>query len=190
MTRMILACLRGMSSLNTLSASPSPGLVHVVVESPRGSTNKLKYDPELQAFTLSRPLPLGLAYPHDWGFVPGTAAEDGDPVDALVLSEGTTYPGLVLVVRPIANLAVEQDSKSKRGPDGKPERERNDRLIAVPVVAPPAEWRSADDLPKRVREELEQFFVHVVAFEDKHVAILGWEPPEAALAMVFGKLQR
>jgi inorganic pyrophosphatase len=178
-----------MTSLHTLPASPAPGLLRVVVESPRGSTNKIKYDPQLQAFTLSRPLPLGLAYPHDWGFVPGTAAEDGDPVDALVLSEGTTYPGVVLTVRPLANLAVEQDSKSKRRPDGRPERERNDRLIAVPFVAPRAEWQRAEDLPRRVRQELEQFFVDVVAFEDKHLTILGWEAAEAALAMVVSRLQ-
>jgi inorganic pyrophosphatase len=63
---------------------------HVVVESPRGSAMKLKYDPVIDAITLSRPLPVGLVYPHDWGFVPGTKASDGDPVDALIVSDGGT----------------------------------------------------------------------------------------------------
>ncbi len=179
-----------MTSLHTLPASPSPGILRVVVESPRGSTSKLKYDPDIQAFVLSRPLPLGLVYPHDWGFVPGTRADDGDPVDALVLSEGTTYPGLVLAVRPIACLAVEQDGKPAPGSGDKPVRERNDRLIATPVAAPRAEWRDSDDLPKRVREEIEQFFVSVTAFENKHIEILGWRPPEEALALVTSRSVR
>ena len=80
----------------SLPASPADGVLNVVVESPAGATSKIKWEIELEAFVLSRPLPLGMAYPHDWGFVPGTRAEDGDPVDALVLSEGTTYPGLVI----------------------------------------------------------------------------------------------
>src|SRR2546423_5156826 len=118
-----------MGSLLDLPPFPSPGLLHVVIESPRGATAKLKYDPDLEAFTLSRPLPLGLCYPHDWGFVPGTRAEDGDPVDALLLSEGTLFPGVVVRARPIALVQLEQNRKDGRG------RERNDRLIAVPEKA-------------------------------------------------------
>jgi len=70
--------------------------IPVVVESPRGSSVKLKYDPAFGAITLSRPLPTGLTYPHDWGFVPGTKASDGDTVNALIFSDAATAPGVVV----------------------------------------------------------------------------------------------
>jgi inorganic pyrophosphatase len=167
-----------MPSLLQLPPSAGPGLIHVVVESPRGATAKIKYDEKLAAFTLSRPLPLGLSYPHDWGFVPGTRAEDSDPLDALVLSEGTTFAGMVIRARPIGLVALEQDAASGK------RRERNDRVVAVPERAPRLEYRSAGDLPARVRAEIERFFLDVTFFEKKNARILGWEGPEQALALV------
>ena len=89
--------------------------IHVVIESPRGSTVKLKYDPNLEAFTLSRPLPEGLAYPYDWGFVPSTRMPDGDPLDAMVVWDRPSFPGVVLACRALGVLAVEQNSNSMRG---------------------------------------------------------------------------
>jgi inorganic pyrophosphatase len=178
-----------LSSLNDLSASLAQGTFHVVIECPRGSTTKIKYEPKLKAFVLSRPLPLGLSYPHDWGFVPGTRADDGDPVDALVLSEGTTFPGLVMAVRPLGLITLDEDSKDEAS-DSRKRRQRNDRIVAVPAAAPRMEWRSTDDLPRRMREEIELFFVNSTFFEQKNVRILGWEGPEQAMALVESKLRR
>jgi Inorganic pyrophosphatase len=84
----------------------------VVVESPRGSSVKLKYDRELGVMTLSRPLPTGLVYPHDWEFVPGTSASDGDPVDALIVSDGGTASGVVVTCRPLGVLEVDQKKRN------------------------------------------------------------------------------
>ena len=97
--------------------------LHIVVESPRGSTVKLKFDPKLEAFTLSRPLPEGLIYPYDWGFVPSTKGEDGDPIDVLVLHDAATSPGLVLKCKIIGVLEVIQKENGKQ-------KIRNDRLLA------------------------------------------------------------
>jgi inorganic pyrophosphatase len=170
-----------MSSLCSLTAIAERGVIRVVIESPAGATTKIKHDPEIDEFVMSRPLPLGLAYPHDWGFVPGTRAPDDDPLDALVLSEGTTYPGLVIAARPIGVLRLEQ--KAKRGG-----RERNDRVLAVAKTSRRAEIQTFADLPVRMREELEQFFVNAVFFENKDPALLGWGGPDEAWALVQASL--
>jgi len=78
--------------MTVVSAYSADGSLYVMVESPRGSSIKFKYDPAIDRITLSRPLPAGLSYPHDWGFVPSTRASDGDPLDALIAWEGTSYP--------------------------------------------------------------------------------------------------
>ena len=85
-----------MPDLLKLPTRNNSGDVYVVVETPRGSAAKLEYDPELRVFTLSKALFLGLTYPYDWGFIPSTKGEDGDPIDALVLHDAATAPGLVL----------------------------------------------------------------------------------------------
>ena len=90
-----------MADLARLPPYDLQGAVRVVVESPRGSTVKLKYDAALAVMSVSRPLPLGLAYPYDWGFVPGTRASDGDPVDALIYWDVPSYPGVVVPCRAV-----------------------------------------------------------------------------------------
>src|SRR3954447_16262887 len=100
-----------MSDLQKLPTRDKSGDVHVVVETPHGSAAKLEFDPGLQAFTLSKSLILGLTYPYDWGFVPSTPGEDGDPIDALVLHDVATSPGLVLKCKIIGILEVLQNEK-------------------------------------------------------------------------------
>ena len=167
------------TDLTRLPLRGKDGAFHVVVESPRASTVKLKYEPELGVFTVSRPLVHGMRYPFDWGFVPSTEAPDGDPLDALVYWDQSTYPGVVLPCRALGVLKVDQ--KKRRGAG----RERNDRLLVVPVIAARAEnLHSLKDLSRRERQELEHFFTAAVAFADKDVRILGWEGADAAERMV------
>jgi inorganic pyrophosphatase len=156
----------------------------VVVESPRGSTVKLKFDPEIGAMTLSRPLTGGLSYPFDWGFVPGTQAADGDPLDAMLIWDTSTFPCVVVPCRAIGLVQLDQRKKSGRG------RERNDRILAVPIKAPRMDHiRTARELPTRQRREIEEFFLQATALTDKEVRVLGWAGRSAALQHIRRSLR-
>jgi inorganic pyrophosphatase len=151
------------------------GSINVIVETPRGSSAKFKFDPETGAMMLSRPLPIGTVYPYVWGFIPSTRAADGVPLDAMILWDGVGFPGLVVASRLIGLLRVEQKGREPGT------RERNDRLFALPMKAPRCDHiRTIFDLPERVRLELERFFLNVVAFEGKELALLGFDGPDEA----------
>ena len=168
-----------MTALSALPTFADAESIHVVIESPRGSACKFKYDPKHGAMTLTRPLTAGLIYPHDWGFVPSTHAPDGDPLDCMVIWDGSSFPGVVLTCRSIGVLKVEQTNRETRA------RERNDRLVALPTNAP--RWdaiRTVFDVDERIRKELEQFFLSAVAFEGKNLKILGWAGPDEANALL------
>jgi inorganic pyrophosphatase len=153
---------------------------HVVVESPRGSSVKLKYEARWQTMSISRPLALGLTYPCDWGFVPSTKAADGDPADALIYWDTPTFPGVVLTCRAAGVLQVEQNHAGDRT-----HRIRNDRIVAVPLASRrDASLVSVDQLSQRVRDELASFMVASTVFEGKDATILGWDGPIAALALL------
>ncbi len=167
-----------MADLARIPPRDAQGAVRVVVESPRGAIVKLKYDTALGVMSISRPLPLGLSYPYDWGFVPGTRAADGDPVDALIYWDVESFPGVVVPCRAIAVVRLEQDSKTNG-------RVRNDRILAVPVKhARGTLIKSPDDLPERVKDEIAQFFLSAIFFEPKNPRLLGWGGPDEALALV------
>ena len=154
---------------------------HVVVETPRGSMLKLKYDPRWEAMSISRSLPLGVAYPFDWGFIPSTQAADGDPLDAMVLWDVSSFPGVVIPCRAIGVLQVEQN---RRNGDSS-ERVRNDRILSIPVAARREDAsRSLNTLSARVRQELEHFAHASAALEGKDIQIVGWGDAATALALV------
>ncbi len=168
-----------MRDLDKLKTFAGDALFHVVVESPRGSAVKLKYDSKLGAMSVSRPLNLGLTFPFDWGFVPSTEGPDGDPIDAMVYWDVASYPGVVIPCRALAVIKVDQ-----RGGEGQG-RIRNDRVIAVPMEARREKHLAApDDVPARVREELNQSVLAATALEGKDARILGWEGPEEAVALI------
>jgi inorganic pyrophosphatase len=153
--------------LHKLPARTEGGF-HVVVESPRGSRLKLKYEPEVGAFFVGRALPLGYTYPYDWGFIPGTKGPDGDPFDALVYWDVPSVTGAVLRCRLLGVLRLDQKGEGKR-------RERNDRVIAVPLGHERGEdVASVKDLAERVRDELAHFFTSQVYFMPKDPKVLGW----------------
>ena len=166
-----------MPNLIRLPTFSDDGDVRVVIETPRGSRAKFDYDPELQTFALSKSLLIGLTYPYDWGFVPSTKAQDGDPLDIMVIHDAATFPGLVLTCRVIGVLQIEQKSKKKK--------ERNDRLFAVPRRShSERDLRDVADLSKPIQEELEKFFIATDELEDKTLNIIGWKGPKVALKAV------
>jgi inorganic pyrophosphatase len=168
-------------NLLTIPAFGGSGVIHVVVESPRGSTVKLKYEPRWEAMSISRPLPLGVTYPFDWGFVPSTAGPDGDPIDALVVWDVGSYPGVVLPCRALGVIQIEQN---RRNHDPS-ERIRNDRILAVPEAARrEQDITTIASLPPRVRAELEHLALIATGLEGKDVRIVGWGDAAAALKLI------
>ena|ERR1043166_290672 len=167
--------------LSSLPTFAGPDIFHVIVEAPRGSTLKLKYEPRWEAMTISRPLPIGVRFPFDWGFVPSTRGPDGDPIDAMVLWDLSSVPGLVMPCRAVGVLQVEQN-RANNDPTA---RIRNDRLLALPVDA-----RREDDhlatatMNARLRLEIERFTIAATELEGKDVRIVGWGDAKTALQLI------
>lgn len=129
-----------------------PETVTAMVESPKGFNQKFDYDAKESRFRLSKILPAGLIFPFDFGMIPGTKGEDGDPLDIIVLSESATFPGCLIDCRIIGALQAEQTER-----DGK--TMRNDRFIGVPGVAQLfSEVQTLEDLPEAILNQLEAFF--------------------------------
>src|SRR6478609_10698907 len=166
-----------MPNFMNLQPFTEDGDVQVVVETPRGSRAKFAYDPKLETFALTKSLLTGLTYPHDWGFVPSTKADDGDPLDIMVIHDAATFPGLVVTCRVIGILQIEPKSKKKS--------ERNDRLFAVPRRSHSEQaLKDVRDLTKPIQEELEKFFIATDELEDKKLDIIGWKGPKTALQAI------
>lgn len=132
--------------------SKKPKIVTAVVESPKGCGYKYDYEPSLKGFKLSKILPAGLVFPFDFGFIPGTKGEDGDPLDIIVISELASFPGCAIDCRVIGAIVAEQTER-----DGK--SMRNDRFLAVPEVSQQfTEIGEAADLPGGILDQIERFF--------------------------------
>ena len=85
------------------------GLVNVIIETPRGSQNKFDFDPKLRVFVLKKTLPMGTVFPFDFGFIPKTLGEDGDPLDVLVITDEPAYPGCMVHARLLGVLEARQE---------------------------------------------------------------------------------
>src|SRR5215471_17186648 len=134
------------------AAEPDSGRVNVVVDTPRGSRNKYKFDERHGQWRLSKALPQGMHFPYDFGFIPSTRGEDGDPLDVLLLMDEAAFPGCVVPARLIGVLEAEQTERGKTV--------RNDRLVAV-VETPynPAEYRSLAEMYRQSLDDIVHFSV-------------------------------
>ncbi len=151
--------------------------IQVVIETPKGCRNKYKFDPKLRSFTLSRVLPDGMVFPYDFGFVPSTLAEDGDPIDVLLLMDSPAFPGCVIESRLIGVIEGEQNE------DGK--KERNDRLIAVAKDSHThSDMKSVSDMNQKLLKELAEFFVNYHRQDDVKYKFLGTKGPKEAARLL------
>lgn len=152
-------------------------LLRVVIETPKGSRNKFAFDPEQHIFELKKVLPAGMTFPYDFGFVPSTEADDGDPIDVLVLMDEPAFPGCVLSCRAIGVIEGEQGNKK--------DKERNDRIIAVEKDAHSwADIKTVADLGKQFCRELEEFFVDYHKLTGKKYRVIGLKGPDQAMKLV------
>lgn len=151
----------------------APHLVHAVIEVPMGSANKYEYDPELGVFRLDRVLYSPMHYPGDYGFVPGTHAEDGDPIDVLVLVTSATFTGAVLRVRPLGYLEMAD------------EKGRDQKVLAVPADDPRYDaHRHIDSIPRHRLREIEHFFRIYKELEGKHTEVEDWHGLDATHRLI------
>jgi inorganic pyrophosphatase len=149
--------------------------LNVVIETPKGVRNKYNYDPEHGLFRLKKTLPLGLVFPFDFGFVPSTQAEDGDPLDILILMEEPSFCGCLVVTRLVGVVEAEETA------DG--ETFRNDRLIGVAELQQP-EVHTLEDLNQATIDQIEHFFISYNEVEGKRFKPLGRAGPDAARELV------
>jgi len=163
--------------MNLIKIEPflKDGLVRVVIETPKGSRNKLSFDPDLKAFVLKKTLPQGMVFPFDFGFVPQTQGEDGDPLDVLVLMPETLSPGTVVECRIIGVIKAEQrEGKSAKSV-------RNDRYLAVSETACEfSEIQKPENLPENMLEQLEKFFINYNELEGREFKLRGVKGAKAA----------
>ena len=133
--------------LARIPAQPKQGLVNLLIEIPAGSKNKYEFDKDLNAFALDRVLYSSVQYPYDYGFIPNTLADDGDPLDGMVLIDQPTFPGCVILARPIGMLEMIDSG------------DRDEKLLCVPGDDPRfRDVKSLDDVAQHRLDEIAEFF--------------------------------
>lgn len=157
----------------------SPEEVRMIVEIPKGSSNKIEYDGELNLFRLDRALYSPMHYPGDYGFIPGTLAEDEDPLDVLTLMQQPTFTGCVVMVRPVAILNLRD------------EKEGDAKILAVPTQNPRYDQvHTMDQIYPHVRREIEHFFQIYKELQGAVMKVEGWEGPMEARKAIMDCRQR
>jgi inorganic pyrophosphatase len=152
--------------------------VDIVIETPKGCRNKYAYDKELKKFRLKKILPVGAVFPFDFGFIPGTKGEDGDPLDVLVIMDEPAYPGCVIECRILGALKAIQTEKNKA-------KEENDRLIAVSTVSTSySEVQSLKDINENILSQIEEFFISYNKQAGKKFEPHGWTNVKEAMQLI------
>ena len=150
----------------------------VLIEIPRGSRNKYEYDKEREAFMLDRVLYSPVVYPADYGFIPKSTYDDGDPMDILVLMEQPTFPGCLIEARPIGIMGMIDGG------------DKDYKILAVPEDDPRfSDVQDISDVPSHLLKEIEHFFSVYKNLEGKVVETKGWEGKESAKKELLRSLE-
>src|ERR1041385_7483467 len=153
------------------------GYVNAIIDTPKGSRNKFKYDEKLGLLKLGGPLPLGNGFPFDFGFIPSTKGDDGDALDILILMDEPAFTGCLVPAKLIGVIEAEQTEKQ--------ETTRNDRLIAVAADSRNhSDVRFLGDLNSNLVHEIERFFISYNETKGKRFEILNRRGPERAQELV------
>ena len=140
--------------------------VNVIIETPKGSKYKYKFEQESNRFRVKKLLPAGLAFPYDFGFIPGTKGDDGDPLDVMVFFEDTFPQGSIVECVIVGAIKAKQSSDD--------ETVRNDRIIVVPALTVKKDGDvELEDFSKQKIKEIENFFVYYNKVEKKEFKPLG-----------------
>ncbi len=146
-----------------------PEVFNAIIEVPKGSRNKYEYNKDNEIFMLDRVLYSPLHYPADYGFVPQTIYDDGDPMDVLVLMDQPTFPGCLIEARAIGIMGMIDGGDADY------------KILAVPVNDPRFdEIKDIDDVPEHLKKEIKHFFQVYKTLEGKEVEVLNWENAESA----------
>lgn len=171
--------------ISKLSIGPTPPWdVNVLVETPQGSTEPVKYefDKASGAMMVDRFLHTAMYYPANYGFIPHTLSDDGDPIDVLVVSRSPVVPGAVIRSRPVGALMLQD------------EHGHDEKIIAVPVDALHpyySDVRSHEDLPETLRDQIAHFFQHYKDLEKgKWVTVSEWVGADAAASLIEDAIER
>ena len=150
--------------LSRIPAQPKQGVINVLVEIVGGSKNKYEFDKDLNAFALDRVLYSSVKYPYDYGFIPNTLADDGDPLDGMVIMDEPTFPGCIIPARPIGFLEMIDGG------------DRDEKILCVPDKDPRySHVKSLDDIPTHRLDEIAEFFRSYKNLEKKVTEILDWQ---------------
>lgn len=137
--------------------------IEIIIEIVKGSRNKYELDKESGRIKLDRVLRSSVGYPADYGMLPGTMCDDGDPLDVLVINRFSTFPGCLVDVRPIGIFRMVDKG------------ENDEKILAVPVGDVYYDsWKDLKDVPESLIKEIEQFFMTYKALENKKVESNGW----------------
>ncbi len=156
-----------------------PEVVRQIVEIPMNSTNKYEYDSDTNLFRLDRALYSPMHYPGDYGFIPGTLAEDNDPMDVLCLVQEASFTGCLMSVRPVGVLNMTDNAQGDQ------------KILAVPVRNPRYdEIHTIDQIFPHVRREVEHFFEIYKELQGVRIVSQGWGGPAEARRIILESRKR